>query len=479
MTSNMQNSKLLQLLQTFNKSEWRICSKYVRSPYFNEQSKVIELFDYLQNAAPRFASKRIAKETVYQHIFPNQAYKNIRLRQLMSSLCKLVEDFLIQEATNTKQTEKQLHLAEICQQRGLTKLFERNIKDLQQSEANRISKNSDYFYYQWRIYTALKQQIENQHKRNVEPFLQEISDNLDAFYLINKLKISYEALNYQRFAPKDYQLNLLEEVCQHLKEKDYAHIPTIGIFYRGLNTLIDEGESLEHHFEELKRLLMTHFKEFDIGETQDMFVMAHNYCIRQANRSKGEVEAAFRRLFDLYQFEIENDVFLEDGWLSPFVYKNAVKIALQLHEYQWVEQFIHQYKEKVKEDARERLFSYNLACLYFRKKRFEEIIPLLNRVDYKEVFLELSAKTILLQTYLELEEYTALNAFLDSFYVFIHRKKSLKSRRKPYLNLIKYTRKVIAYQHRPEKLQKILEDIKATAFLTEKGWLLEKVRQLL
>ena len=475
----MQNSKLLQLLKSLTKNEWRLCSKFVRSPYFNEQKKVIALFDYLHEAAPRFVPKRIHKEVVYEHLFPNTPFRSIRIRQLMSSLCRLVEQFLIQEEQKKEKNHQQLQLVKSYQQRSLTKLFERAIKDLQQLQQKRISKNADYFFYQWRIYSALKQQIENQHKRNVEPYLQELSDNLDVFYLIHKLKISYEALNYQRFAPKEYRLSLLEEIQHHLKETPYSHIPSIGIFYHGLKTLMDQEFDIEAHFEELKRLLMTHFREFNISETQDMFVMAHNYCIRQANKSKGKVNAAFRRLFDLYQFEIKNDVFLEEGWLSPFVYKNAVTIALQLQEYEWVEQFIHQYKERVKEDARERLFSYNLARLYFMKKRFEEIIPLLNRVDYKEVFLELSAKTILLQTYLELEEYTALSAFLDSFSVFIHRKKSLKSRRKPYLNLIKYTRKIIAYQHKKEKLQKILEDIQATPFLTEKGWLLEKVRQRL
>ncbi|MEZ4883112.1 MAG: hypothetical protein R3E32_00155 [Chitinophagales bacterium] len=473
----MQTSKLLQILKTLHKNEWRLCSKFVRSPYFNEQQKVIELFDYLFEAAPRFAQKRIAKETVFQHLFPNEPYRSIRMRQLMSSLTSLIEEFLRYEEQKKEKENGLLQLAKVYRQRSLTKLFDRCIKDLQLSQQKRISKNADYFFDEWRIYTALKEQIEDQHKRNAEPFLQELSDSLDAFYLIHKLKISYEAINYQRFAPKEYHLNLLKEIQQHLKENPYTHIPAIGIFHQGLNTLIEEGESV--HFETLKDLLMKHFKDFDISETQDMFVMAHNYCIRQANKSGGEIDTAFRRLFDLYQFEIENDVFLEDGWLSPFVYKNAVTIGLQLHDYEWVEQFIHQYKERVKKDARERLFTYNLARLYFMKKEFAEVIPLLNRVDYKEVFLELSAKTILLQTYLELGEYPALSAFLDSFSVFIHRKKSLKSRRKPYLNLIKYTRKVISYENQPDKLQKIFEDIQATTFLTEKGWLLEKVRQLL
>ncbi len=473
----METSKLLQLLKSFNKNEWRLCSKFIRSPYFNEQKKVIALFDYLQDAAPRFAKKRIEKEVVFQHLHPNETYRSIRIRQLMSSLCGLIESFLIQEEYKKDKKHEQLQLAKAYRQRSLTKLFDRTIRDLQESQQKQISKNADYFFNQWRIYNALKQQIEDQHKRNVEPYLQELSDSLDAFYLIHKLKIAYEALNYQRFAPKEYQLNLLKELQQHLEENPYTHIPAIGIFHQGLNTLIEEDGG--GHFEELKRLLMTHFQEFNISETQDMFVMAHNYCIRLANKSGGNINTAFRRLFDLYQFEIENDVFLEDGWLSPFVYKNAVTIGLQLKEYEWVETFIHQYKERIKEDARERLFSYNLARLYFIKKEFEEIIPLLNRVDYKEVFLELSAKTILLQTYWELEEYPALSAFLDSFSVFIHRKKSLKSRRKPYLNLIKYIRKLMNHKHQPQKLERILKDIQATSFLTEKGWLLKKVRDLL
>ena len=121
-------------------------------------------------------------------------------------------------------------MAKVYRQRSLTKLFDRTIKGLQKSQQKRLSKNADYFFDEWRIYTELKQQIEALHKRNVEPFLQELSDSLDAFYLIHKLKLCYEALNYQRFAPKEYQLNLLKEVRQHLKENAYPHIPAIGIF---------------------------------------------------------------------------------------------------------------------------------------------------------------------------------------------------------------------------------------------------------
>ncbi len=67
----------------------------------------------------------------------------------------------------------------------------------------------------------------------------------------------------------------------------------------------------------------------------------------------------------------------------------------------------------------------------------------MQQVKSDDVFLNLNARNLLLKIYLELEEYEALKAHLNSFEVFIRRKKTPNPHRTNYLNIIKLSRKII------------------------------------
>jgi len=126
-----------------------------------------------------------------------------------------------------------------------------------------------------------------------------------------------------------------------------------------------------------------------------------------------------RELFDLYQAGLEQDAFLENGFLSRWTYKNIVTAGLILEEFEWVEGFIYKYESKLERKYRKDSFGYNLACLFYGKKQYDKAISQLQQVKFDDVLLNLNARNLLVKIYLELEEYEALDAHLNSFEVFI------------------------------------------------------------
>lgn len=56
-----------------------------------------------------------------------------------------------------------------------------------------------------------------------------------------------------------------------------------------------------------------------------------------------------------------------DGYLSPWTYKNIVIAALRAGEFEWTEQFIKSYKNKLNEKFRINAFNYNMGYLLFLK----------------------------------------------------------------------------------------------------------------
>jgi hypothetical protein len=108
------------------------------------------------------------------------------------------------------------------------------------------------------------------------------------------------------------------------------------------------------------------------------------------------------------------------------------------------------------------------------------VLELLQKVNYRDTFVNLAAKTLLLKTWYELDELDTLQSHLDAMRNFIHRKRVLGYHRTNYLNIIKYTDKLLNVNRLDKKeVAKLKEIIEQEENLTEKEWLLEKITILI
>jgi hypothetical protein len=100
----------------------------------------------------------------------------------------------------------------------------------------------------------------------------------------------------------------------------------------------------EQHFNKLKQLLKTHHDKYSVKEARDMYTYAQNYCIKKINSGFGKY---LHELFQLYKITLENKIVFAGKYLSHWAYKNIVGVGLRLGEFDWVEQFINDYKDQL------------------------------------------------------------------------------------------------------------------------------------
>ena len=186
-------------------------------------------------------------------------------------------------------------------------------------------------------------------------------------------------------------------------------------------------------------------------------------------------------LFEMYRQALYAEVLYMDGELSPWSFKNIVLTGLRAGEDQWVEDFIRNYSNKLNPDFRENAVKFNMARLHHYRKEYEQVIPLLNEVEFTDFSYSLGAKALLLATYYELGELDALHSFLDSFQVYLNRhKKSLpENRRQNYLNLVKYVRRISNIMSGDlESIEKVETEINKQGKIADRNWLIEKIGEL-
>jgi hypothetical protein len=296
--------------------------------------------------------------------------------------------------------------------------------------------------------------------------------NLDYFYLAEKLRIYCSILSRQSVVNSKFDLFFFEEIINHVEKHKFEEIPAISIYYQIYLTQTDVEN--EEHFFKLKELLNHHYMLFPPRQAYDMYTFAINYCIKKSNAGTASF---LKELFLLYKELLQKNHIISNIEFSPWHFKNISMVGLRFKEYDWVEFFINKYQNYLPEAFRTNAVTYNLANLYFYQKKYDKVSQLLQTIEYEDFTYNLGSKSMLLATYYETDEIEPLFSLFESFRTFLNRhKKFPANRRQNYLNLIKFTKKLTKLPARDKKgIQKLKEEVEATKNIASRNWLLEKI----
>jgi len=470
----MEKTTLFQLYASLTNKESKQFARYISSPFFNTNQTVIEL-NHLLAGHVHGRKKLKSKEDLYDKLFPGQAYNDLRLRHIFSDLLKLLKSFLAYKVFEESPLEQQMVLLRSYRQRDLHKQFEKTLNQLENLQNSHPYRDTEYFRTRYIIEAEKNLYLEEKMQRSIEPNLQKTMDALDTMYIVNKMRYACHMLNYVNVMQADYQLFLIREIMDHVRENKYNDIPAIGIYYQILNTF-EKPEQEENYFR-LKHLINEHSDKFPPGEALIIYNFAMNYCVSRIN--EGDIKY-LSEIFELYKTALERGIIFKNGQLSPWYYKNITVVGLRLGEYDWVYRFLNQYRHYLPPDYEDNAYTYNLAKYYFYKEDYEKVIELLREVEYQDIFYSLDSKAMLLKTYYELDETDAFESLADSFRVYLRRKKNLsENHRRNYLNLIKFIQKLYrTYPGDKERLQKLIQQIHNARHLADKSWVLMKAEEL-
>ncbi|MBP9096058.1 MAG: hypothetical protein KBG21_05575, partial [Ignavibacteria bacterium] len=145
----MKNTKIIELLKTFTEKELGGFGDFVSSKYFNQNEKIIKLFEILKKNSPDFESDELAKENIYAKIFGKKKYEDEKMRTLISNLMKLCKKYLIQLNIESKSQHMNLHLLSQLKERGQKTLFDYEYNKLKTALDQYNFKERDYYFIKY------------------------------------------------------------------------------------------------------------------------------------------------------------------------------------------------------------------------------------------------------------------------------------------------------------------------------------------
>jgi hypothetical protein len=472
----MRNTKLYSILEHFDKYEQNRLRKYLQSPYFNKNQTLIDLFELLTEDANSEKKKEIEKEIVWTLLGLKSPYDDVRFRKYYSDLLKLVEGFLAQQVYEADPVQQATDLLKAVGQKKMEKLYNSSVKTARHLSLSQPWRHAQHYLQQYEIEVNFYHMMEFETKRGARTNVEEIANNLDAFYLSEKLRIYASVLTQQTFVSQQYKMRLIEEILEYLNShKDHEDTPAVAVYFQVLRTVTDQ-DNLEHYYR-LKELLDQHGLLFPKHEAMELYGSALNYCIRQINHGN---QSFLDELFILYNQLIDKEIIFLNDELSPWDFRNIVVIATRLKKFEWTENFIINFSPKVPEAYRSNAVSYNLAQLYFHQKKYDKVIEQLRNVEYEDVSYNLNSKTMLLMTYFETDEYEPLYSLFESFRTYLNRQKDITpDRKESFKNLIKFTKKLTKIMPGDKvEVKRLKAEIATTGNVASLNWIQEKIDEM-
>ena len=478
----MPESKLFHSINCLDQTARQRFLKFLSSPYFNTDNKLVCLTQILFEAGDKFPSR----QELDHALFPGWDFDYFRISNLLSYIMKLLERYLVAEEMEAHQIERNLSLLSSARKLNMDKVFLATSRKLKKQFEDCAVAVPGIFFHQYRfedetnIFSIAREQ--RQDDSSVDGKLVA----LDRFYVAEMLKtccqrINQENIIYSRERPAAMKQFMSWFAQYHEK---YDDDPFIRIYFLILNTLINPSKT--DHFFDLLKMLDQYGEAIDSDELKPMYQYAQNYCIKQSNQGHTDF---LDELLGVFVRMIDAGLIYHNGWISPWDFKNIVALGVRLNRFEWTEGFIEQYTGKLEPVFRENALLFNRAQLHYGRGDFQAAMRLLTQVEFEDVYYFLGAKTLLLKIYYELEEVEALHSFFHSFGEALRRNKTISPyQRKVHHNLIRFLRQLqklreqTYYQEASsisDKFRKLLKKVENAREITQGEWLKARIHALL
>ncbi len=474
----MEKSKLIEVLKTLSKTEFKEFSKYVEGTATRKVSGVLMLFNYLKKHHPEYPEAKIDKEVVYKKLFKEPGNVNKKMLDLMSRLYQVLEDFLLKKELYESPNDRNFLVLQVLKKRKLDKLFFQKVSQVKKEWEKETPAGIEQLYNEYKLaktcfihpnYSLFPGQEIDQHV---------LVDKLDKHYFAAKLhsNLCIEATQFSLNKAESINYkNLVDEILSHWELNQDKLLPQITLLGELLSAYRTKNFDSYH---QCKKSFFESIDLYDVYESHDLFATLQHSAYENYRLGKKEF---LREIFELNKLGAEYKLFIENGYIPEYMFKNVVIIACTVNELDWTKNFIEEYKSYLDENSREDIVQLCKAILEFHKGNFEESLQAIAMVKLTNAAYGAQLRELQLKCYYELEEYEELFFnMVRSFGAYISRNDKLSPIYKEGCqNFIKYANKLKLAQINPNGSQLSLEkEIEEHSNLNSKTWLLEKTRKL-
>lgn len=471
----MHKSKLIQHLQLLNEAELKRLLPFLKSPIYNANPRIVDLYLLLRKWHPDYQHPKLEKEKVFQQLFPNRPYDHQKLLNLMSAFTALLRQYLqYLQLEKEEHTQDQLLLRALAERPSAYPVFTKEIAHAHQTLDGLPYRNANFYYQKFYLNRFYFNHPETDQFNLSKAEYEEAMQQLDRSFLLDKLSFSCEVKAREKPLDEQYNIWLLPEIRAGIADYPVDN-PMTGAYLAMLD-LLESGNRTAYY--QLKKLFENNLSSFHRQQQQYLLQSLINYAIKQGN--SGEQAFVLENL-QLYQLGLTHALFLEHQRLNDMTYISIVNIALRAEERDWCHRFIEDYAHYLPMHTRKDARALATALWHYANQQPEEATTLLQEVNFLNIYYQIQARVLLIKIFVEADragnDHTDLVlAQIDAFERYLRRNDKVgKAQKEALLNFALYTRRIAKSRLEPSFIQlqpELRKEMEQRNTLYNKSWLL-------
>lgn len=483
----MTDFKLISLLKTFSKAEFKDFEKFVSSPYFSRGRDLLPLLKALKPYYPEFSSKDFTVEKIYENIFPGKRYGDAKsdslMKTLISELYKMCIDFLAYSSFKEDEKRKSFYVLDQIRRRKHYIEFEKEYEKII-NQNNNINKGGfadfieKYFLYSvFKNYSLDRDDFVNSFEYTLATDENIVAAALMMTFMIEDVKNTSNAYNI----PMRYNLmnNLLENLnsenlLEEMKKNDDRFYPYVLIFF--LIYKMNKFKDKREYYYELKRLLI---------ENQHLFGQSENYVLWNIMQTYCSANKLNEEHIYLYDYILKNNIYKksESEDFHIILFRNIVLELAVLSRYEELEKFIERYYGELHKEHRESMYHYSYAHLHFGKGNYENALEYTSKINYDVFVFKIDARLLLFKIFFELSYFEQAYSLVDSTTHFLRSTNEFSELQKSfYLDIIKNFNELLKFKtsKQPDRdaLSFFEKKVKEARHNSQIPWMLRKIEEM-
>lgn len=492
----MQNHEIIILLKSLTKDELKKLSRFLSSPYFNTNDKVLKLYKDIVRFYPAFTGSKLSKESIYKRIYDNGVYNDSTMRNLLFRFEQLIKSFLQIENFSRNTFDKHNYLLNELNIRLLRDSFAKESKKLDIKFSAFVGTDYNYFYNKY-LHEASKYNFFSLHEKRTKK---------------NRITVELESLNRANIYLTIFFVT--EIICNYLTTSVYnqmfknsgktGFIDSLVKSFDVKKILKLTGGKVEYDFIlQIYADLLECFVQFDNNQSYYNYrnnvnkyapklsydeISFHyskliSYCIMRQNLNEKEEEFK-SELFNIYNVFLQKKYYKNNKtqYLPQNLFRAILFLALNLKELSWCKNFLDKYNSEIAPGQRENMLNFGYCFYYFHIGQYEKSLDYSNRVKneyfiFKQDINSLSLR-INFMMYNPEEIYRIIHKYREALredeFIRINIKKA-------HLNFIAYCKQLADLKEGSKRVDADLvkEKLSDSQNLLHKEWLLEEYNKFL
>lgn len=454
-------------LSALTNSELNACIRFSTNELFNKRKSITTTLKLFKLDADAFFSSLEDEKKLYSYIFGTKARFNKKALVDHFHYCLLFfEKFAIQISIEENK-EFQLKTLELFyRKRGLKKessIINTRLIDLTNSK--NISFKSYLSLYELYIdrFDILVENFSSDVFENIEKAV----DNLDKFYFIAKLHWTQELEALSKAKNFNYKKRLLKEIQNEIsKDKVLSNKLLFKIY--NITFSLYNGKFSKKDYLVLKDLILNNLSKFETLTKKQFLTDLSNY-IAFLYSTSSDLEL-LKESFEINKIQTENKFIIENNRISDAKFSTAIRIALTLKEFDWIEKYIEEFSSYVENES---LVNRYKAELCYNTEKYEEALELISIISLKTFVEHYEIKTLYSKILFDKKEYDLLENHLSTFELYLRRNKEGSA------EIIDRNLRFVLYMKRlnnnlkdSKKMEKLKIDVTEDLIVFNRHWLL-------